>query len=358
MNVLFIIPSLRTGGAEKMLVELLPQMKREGVNCSLLLFDREKTYFSTLLENENIQIHYTVRKSFFNLLNMVTFLNVIFFSKYDVIHCHLTYPQVWIALVSLLNIRRKKLITTEHSSNNRRRGNRFLKYVDKFIYSRFHRVISVSEAVQDSLSGWIKPLDISKYVVIENCVDIKKFSKAKPALRSCFGMGDRDIILVMVGRMTEAKDQGCIIKALALLDDRYKALLVGDGDTIEDNRALACASGVEHRVCFAGERNDIANILRMCDVYVQASHWEGLPTAPLEAMAANKLTVGADVPGVRDVLPQKMLYSHSNPADLASLVLRVVTGNDADLILKEQQQLLQRFDIMNIVKKHLEIYRK
>lgn len=64
MNVLFIIPSLRTGGAEKMLVELIPQMKRERLNCSILLFDREKTYFSTLLENEGIQIRYTIKKSF------------------------------------------------------------------------------------------------------------------------------------------------------------------------------------------------------------------------------------------------------------------------------------------------------
>ena len=158
-----------------MLVELLPQLKREGVNCSLLLFDREKTYFSTLLENEDIQIYYTARKSFFNLLNVMTFLNVIFSSKYDIIHCHLTYSQFWIALVSFFNFRRKKLITTEHSSNNRRRGNRFLCYVDKFIYSRFHRVISISEAVQSSLLDWIKPRNVSKYVVIENCIDIKKF---------------------------------------------------------------------------------------------------------------------------------------------------------------------------------------
>lgn len=358
MNVLFIIPTLRTGGAEKMLVELLPQLKREGVNCSLLLFDREKTYFSTLLENEDIQIYYTARKSFFNLLNVMTFLNVIFSSKYDIIHCHLTYSQFWIALVSFFNFRRKKLITTEHSSNNRRRGNRFLCYVDKFIYSRFHRVISISEAVQSSLLDWIKPRNVSKYVVIENCIDIKKFSNATPVLRSEFGMGDKDIILIMVGRMTEAKDQACIIKALTLLGDEYKAILVGDGDTLEGNRALAREWGVEHRVYFAGERNDIPNVLQVSDIYIQASHWEGLPTAPLEAMAAHKPTIGADVPGIRDVLPQKMLYRHSDFENLADLVLRVSSVNDIDSLLKEQQQILKRFDLTNIVKKHLEIYRK
>lgn len=358
MNVLFIIPNLRIGGAEKMLVELIPQMKQEGVECSVLLFDRESTHFSTLLKNENIQIFYTIRKSFFNLLNIITFLKVIFSRKYDVIHCHLTYPQFWIALVSVCNIRGKKLITTEHSSNNRRRGNALLKCVDKFVYSRFRWVISVSGTVQESLLSWIKPQNTSKYVVIENCVDIKKFRTAKPASRSEFGINDKDIILVMVGRMTAAKDQACIIQALTLLSDEYKAVLVGDGETIKDNQLLAQKLGVKDRVCFTGERNDIANILQMSDIYIQASHWEGLPTAPLEAMAADKPTIGANVPGIHDVLPQNMLYRHADFEDLARLILQVSSRSDISLLLEQQQQILQRFDLVNIMKKHLEIYQK
>lgn len=358
MNVLFIIPSLRTGGAEKMLVELIPQMKRERLNCSILLFDREKTYFSTLLENEGIQIRYTIKKSFFNLLNIITFLSVIFSSKYDVIHCHLTYPQFWIALVSIFNVRGKKLITTEHSSNNRRRKSCILRYFDKYVYSRFRWVISVSGAVQDSLLVWLKPRNVSKYLVIENCVDINKFSKAKPALRLEFGMDDKDVILIMVGRMTEAKDQACIIKALTLLNDKFKAILVGDGETLKDNRLLAQKLGVDERVCFVGERNDIANLLQMSDIHIQASHWEGLPTASLEAMAAGKPAIGANVPGVCDVLPQSMLYRHADFKDLANLVLQLSSRSDIGLLIQEQRQILQRFDLVNIVKKHLEIYRK
>ena len=75
-------------------------------------------------------------------------------------------------------------------------------------------------------------------------------------------------------------------------------------------------------------------------------------------MAAHKPMIGADVPGIRDVLPQKMLYRHSDFEDLADLVLRVSSVNDIDSLLKEQQQILKRFDLTNIVKKHLEIYRK
>ena len=64
------------------------------------------------------------------------------------------------------------------------------------------------------------------------------------------------------------------------------------------------------------------------------------------------------MPGIRDVLSQKMLYRHSDFEDLADLVLRVSSVNDIDSLLKEQQQILKRFDLTNIVKKHLEIYRK
>lgn len=356
VEILHIIPSMKTGGAEKMLVELLPKINDETTKCSLLLFDRTNTQFLASIKNAGISVEYTKSSSFFSPLNIFSFLRVLLSNKYDIIHCHLTYPQYWIAFMSFFNLKGKKLITTEHSSNNRRRGKKIFRILDKFVYSRFDKVISISPAAQNQLLEWIKPKNVSKFSVIENCVDIRKFREAIPIPRKEFKMEDSDIILVMVGRMTEAKDQSCLIKAMTLLDSKFKLILVGDGETLEENKNVAKKLDLTDRVFFCGARNDIPQILKMADYYVQASHWEGLPTAVLEAMASGLITMGADVPGVRDILPDDLLYRHSDYRELANLIGRISMSPFKSTILERQNQIVDSYDISYISDKHKNIY--
>lgn len=258
--------------------------------------------------------------------------------------------------MSLFNFRGKRLITTEHSSNNRRRGKKIFRILDKFVYSRFDRVISISPAAQNQLLEWIKPKNISKFTVIENCVDIKKFRDAFPLSRKEFNMGNSDVILTMVGRMTEAKDQSCLIKAMTLLDSKFKLILVGDGETLEENKNVAKELNLTDRVFFCGARNDIPRILKTADYYIQASHWEGLPTAVLEAMASGLVTIGADVPGVRDILPEELLYKHSDYKELANLILKTSSVPSKSSLIERQNQIVRRYDIFDISDRHKEIY--
>lgn len=356
MEILHIIPSMKTGGAEKMLVELLPKINDQSTKCSLLLFDRTQTYFLETIKNACIPVSYTYSSSFFSPLNMFSFLKVLFSNKYDIIHCHLTYPQYWIAFMSLFNFKGKKLITTEHSSNNRRRGKKIFRILDKFVYSRFDKVISISPAAQHQLLEWIKPKNVSKFSVIENCVDIRKFREAIPIPRKEFKMEDSDIILAMVGRMTEAKDQSCLIKAMTLLDSKFKLILVGEGETLEENKNLVKKLDLTDRIFFCGARNDIPQILKMADYYIQASHWEGLPTAVLEAMASGLITIGANVHGVRDILPEDLLYRHSDYKDLANLIDRISMSPFKSSILEHQNHIVNSYDISYIRDKHKNIY--
>ena len=58
MKILHIITSLRTGGAEKLMVDLLPRLRDLGNEVELLLFDGTKTPFYETLKKEGIKIHY------------------------------------------------------------------------------------------------------------------------------------------------------------------------------------------------------------------------------------------------------------------------------------------------------------
>ena len=306
MKILQIINSLNTGGAEKFIVEISSQLKQDGHDVEVMYSDR-----------------------------------------YSVIHTHLTYAQLWCAVVSLINFKGKKLITTEHSNFNNRRGNKLLKCIDQFIYSRYKVVMCISQTTRQSLIDWIKPKSQEKFVVIPNCVDIDKFRNIRtPIDRTSFGISYTDKVIMMIGRMSEAKDQITLIKAVEELPGNYKCILVGAGNTIEivKNSVLN-----KDKIIFTGERSDISSLLDMCDIYVQSSHWEGLPTTVLEAMAARKVVFGSNVNGNIDIIPKDQLFDQGNVNKLIELI-RDLNIENIDCLLQNQEQILQEYSLCKIIK--------
>ena len=86
------------------------------------------------------------------------------------------------------------------------------------------------------------------------------------------------------------------MRAAAELRNRMmcRFVLAGDGPSLEDVKALAKDLGVEDIVSFPGtlDTEEIQRLLVGADLFVQASLWEGMPAAVLEAMAAGVAVVG------------------------------------------------------------------
>ena len=71
MKILHVITSLRTGGAEKLMVDLLPRLRDLGNDVELLLFDGTLTPFYEELENMGITIHHlAIGGNVYNPLNI------------------------------------------------------------------------------------------------------------------------------------------------------------------------------------------------------------------------------------------------------------------------------------------------
>lgn len=343
--ILQVINSLNTGGAEKYVVEISVELKRLGQEVEVLVFDKQQSAFSEILRKEGIKICYTISPQYLSPLNLLTFFMVIWGRKYNVIHSHLTYAQLWLSIAGLFNIRSKKLFTTEHSNNNNRRRHKAFKLIDKFIYSKYRRVLCISESTRQSIIEWVSPTQPLKYVVVPNCVDISYFQKAVTQDRSAFGLSDQHKIIMMVGRMSEAKDQVTIIRAVESLDDNYRCVLVGDGQT---KRNIQNAVKIEGKTILTGKRSNIAEMLKMCDIYVQSSNWEGLPTTVLEAMAAQKVVLGSCVSGVVDIVPQFQLFDKGNYQQLAQMI-SCMTSERIETIITEQNRILQDYSLNKVV---------
>ena len=224
MKILHVITSLRTGGAEKLMVDLLPRLKANGLDIDLLLFDGTSTPFKQQAERAGIKIYdlgtggsvYSPRR----LFKLLPFLR-----RYDIIHTHNTAPQLFAAAGSYFSS--ATLITTEHTTSNRRRKWRWYRWIDKWMYSRYKKVICISEKAESNLRDHIGASG-AEIVTINNGVDIAKYAKADSSKDlEMIAPGSKKIIMVAGFRWE--KDQDTLIKSLQHLSDDFHLFLVGDG---------------------------------------------------------------------------------------------------------------------------------
>ena len=194
-------------------------------------------------------------------------------------------------------------------------------------------------------------------------IDLSRFSghSTVESLRANLGIKPDDYLLLSVGDLISRKNQIQIIRALAILPERCKLALCGEGPDRQKLEKVACDLGVEDRVSFLGYRNDIPSIMKAADCLVFPSVHEGLPVSVMEAMAAGLPVVASSIRGIDpDLIENRvsgLLLKKSTPDNIALCVLDLI--NDPTLarsIANKAFDKVQEFDVNAIVKKMAKIY--
>ena len=350
MKMLHVITSLHTGGAEKLMVDLLPRLRTLGNDVELLLFDGTRTPFYDELEKTGIKIHHlSIGGNVYNPLNIIRLMKYI--RKYDIFHTHNTACQYFVPLAKLLVCAKCKLFTTEHNTFNRRRKYVLFKVIDKFIYKRYHGIISISEKATDNLKQFIG----NKFRVntIENGIDISKYSCIKPIELEC-----SEKIITMVAGFRVQKDQDTLIRAISILPSNFKLWLVGDGERHEALINLVAELHLTNRVKFWGIRSDIPQILEQTHIVVLSSHWEGFGLAAVEAMAAARPTIVSNVDGLREIVKgYGILFPSQDSGSLANEIKSLCENQEKyNKIAQSCQERARQFDINLMAQKYNKLY--
>ena len=335
MKILHIITSLHTGGAEKLIIDLTPRLRELGHSVDVLLFDGSNTPFKQQLVAAGITILELGKGgSVYNPLHIFNLIPII--RQYDIIHTHNTAPQLFAAIANIFG--KTKLITTEHSTDNRRRHLWWYKPIDRFMYNQYKEVICISDQAEENLRNYIGKCR-ANISTIYNGVDIQKYATAQPS-NELNNIAPNCKKIIMVAGFRYQKDQDTLIRATALLPQEFHTFLVGDGERREVCENLAIAEGVSNRVHFMGIRMDVPELLKAADYIVMSSHWEGLSLASIEGMSVGKPFLASDVDGLREITTNVgVLFQHQNATQLAEEI-KVLDKNTA----KYQQIAQQCFD--------------
>jgi glycosyltransferase involved in cell wall biosynthesis len=138
--------------------------------------------------------------------------------------------------------------------------------------------------------------------------------------------------VAFLGRLTHPKNPGFMLDlARNLADEGYKVRLIGGGDEEAELRRRISDERLSDTVSVTGAlpRTDALCALRTASLLVLPSHWEGYPTAPLEAMALSVPVLGSRVRGVTAVIEHERNGLLFEPGDVAGCA-ELVRALDAD----------------------------
>ncbi|MGL5937584.1 MAG: glycosyltransferase [Phocaeicola sp.] len=365
MKILQIINNLGSGGAEKLIAEFAPVMQNRGNKVEVLLLQRKGSLYIEQLEKAGVKVTCLSESSLYSLKHIWSIRQFIRKGKFDIVHVHI-FPALYFAgLASFLGIGQAKLFFTEHNTTNRRMENPLFAIIDKFIYSRYKVVISITPDVCSNIKKHLSGIKC-KHTVVLNGINLSLFTLPQKTGRKDLNIeniNEESYLFTMVGRFTEQKDQATLIHSIKKLPAHTHLLLLGEGALKEDLEDLVISLELSQRVHFLGFRADIPDVLRLSDVGVLSSNWEGMPLSAIEIMAAGIPFVGSCVPGIEDLVKAKedgagILFTRGNSDELAEILNNLLTDKGLyQKVAKACKERSKEYSVERMVDGYLEVYK-
>jgi len=177
--------------------------------------------------------------------------------------------------------------------------------IQRYLNPLLAGMISVSHAVAaevERTEGFTRDQNL----VIWNGEDLKKFSPGPSESRGALGIAPETTLITCVGGLSAVKDHHTLLAAFRRVSERRPnlcLLLAGDGP--ERDALERVAASVMGEVRFLGQRDDVPDLLRASDIYVQTSLTEGFSNAILQAMAVGLPVVATRVGGNPELVTEQ-----------------------------------------------------
>lgn len=357
-KVTLFVPTLRGGGAERVMINLARGFVNSDVDVDLVVRAKGAFLSDVPAEVRLIDLHAT--RVLMTLPGLVRYLRR---EKPTVVlsaMAHANIIAIWAIKIARVNTR---LVVSVHNTLSRNLDltsliDRLQLLLTRLFYRWADAIVVVSEeAKKDFLTvSKLKPKLIK---VIYNPVVIPEmFEKSKiPVSHPWLGASGPPVIMG-VGRLSKQKDFSTLIRAFFLVQKQHSArlIIIGEGEERIHLEKLVKELGVIDLVDLHGFVENPYSFLSHANVFVLSSAWEGLPTVLIEALALGVPVVSTDCPsGPREILDNGKHGSIVPVGDdkaLAEAILYCLKNSQPKKIPGEAWK---RFELDRVTKQYLEI---
>lgn len=309
-HVLFLIPTLRGGGAEKVIVTLLRHLDRSKFRLTLAVADMRKAVYRDDVPEDVELVDLGCSRVRYALPKIAKH---IWTRRPDVVFSTQGHLNLALSIIRPLLPNGVRYIARETCIVSEVIHDYFIPvfwcWGYRLFYSRIDTVVCQSYDMRDDLvANFAFPPN--KAVVIHNPVDVERISRlaAEPSamcLKHADAEGGGDSIhLVAAGRLSHQKGFDILIGALSLCSNQSLRLtILGEGPLRGELERIAAEKGVARQVHFAGFQRNPYPFYAQADAFVLSSRFEGFPNVVLEALACGTPVIATPAPGgVREIL--------------------------------------------------------
>lgn len=336
-RVLFLVPSIRTGGMER-LVSILARgldpdryapeivaMHRRDENPALVAELLERAPMTSLDKRSRLDVPRVI----------VRLQRILRQRRPAAAIGFMTYQNLLLIAAAGLDRSRVPVIATEHVTPDAlraTRGKRLQLHIARRLYPRASAVVPVSNGLRDALRNELH-LRPQRVRTIYNPFDpdVDRLAAMDPPTQ----WFDRaEPVVVAVGRLTPQKAYPGLLRALAMVrrDVPARLLILGEGEERGAIEREAARLGLADVVDMPGYVANPFSAMRRADAFVLASRWEAFPFVLVEATRAGAAIVATDVEfGPNEIIEDGrsgLLVSPGDTPALASAILQILRDRE------------------------------
>jgi glycosyltransferase involved in cell wall biosynthesis len=354
MKILHLISSLKTGGAERLLVDLC-KVSDYSMNFLMVVIINNVVDNELLseLKSTGAQVIENKRRPGGTKLKYILLIRDLIKSlKPQILHMHDDMSVFFGSLASLwLN---NKMVCTLHGTNLWRASLKdkttkclSIKCIDSFI--------AISKAVKDDFMKGTS-LNGQNIKVVPNGIPLEKFRRREQ-------FSDSREIICVARLESEKKGQDILIRALAILKNdgvECSCKLVGEGKSRKYLERLVEEYCLGDNIKFLGNRTDVPELLANAGTFVLPSRYEGFGIVIIEAMGTGIPVIASNIDGPKEIITNGengLLFESDNEHDLAAKIKTLISDDNLrDRLVNKAFCSVQEYSIEKMYNTYLETY--
>ncbi|MBN2406644.1 MAG: glycosyltransferase [Elusimicrobia bacterium] len=298
-KVIFVVNSLRPGGAEKVILLILKYLDRERFDPVLVLLQAQGSRIDEFMGDIKIY-DFKKRKPFFSFPGLVLRMcGVIKNENPDILVSFMGSGNTVTALAKKITGSSAKFIANVRNLilvKIRLQGLFFLRYgIHRFVYNYADLVITNSRSAKDEM---VNAFNVSedRIKVVKNPLEIDRIDtlSAEPPVHPWYGEGVP--IVIAAGKLKKAKGFEYLIEAFSKVVKKTECRLIilGEGGLREKLSAMIERFKLQGSIDLPGFKENVYSYIKGSEIFVLSSLWEGLPNVLLEAMACGKPVISTE----------------------------------------------------------------
>ncbi len=374
LNILHIIPSLRKGGAERLVLNICNELqKKDNIRVKLVVLhpDNEYEFLSKDIDIEvcNSKVEPSVCGK--SRVDILDFEKIFFDFKPHIIHSHLFEAEILSRWKLLSNVR---YFTHCHDNMRQLRAFNFKTILSKKLFTNYYEkqimikryiacnnnFIAISKDVENYFVQ-VLPGQLKKNVVLlNNAIDYDRFKFSKAVLFH----GTNAINLISIGSLSELKNHLFLVEVMNIFNKRgirtFNLTIIGEGMLRSEIENKIFDYNLENMVSLIGLTDKVEELLKKADIYVYSCIKEGFGLTLLEAMASGLPVVCLDGGGNRDIMEDGKngyIIHEQNPELFADKIMELTTNKQLySEISQYAREFAQKYDINGYIDNLVKIY--